>query len=40
MANQTKTMNKGKQVLRLHYERGMAIKAIVFELRMSKNTVN
>lgn len=32
-------MNEIKQVLRLHYERGMAIKAIARELRMSKNTV-
>jgi transposase len=39
MANQTKTMNEGKQVLRLHYTRGMAIKAIAHELRMSKNRV-
>jgi transposase len=39
MANQKKTMNEVKQVLRLHYERGIAIMTIARELRMSKNTV-
>lgn len=39
MANQTRTMNEVKQVLRLHHEKGMAIKAIARTLGMSKNTV-
>ena len=39
MANHLKSMNEIKQVLRLHFERGLAIKTIARELGMSKNTV-
>lgn len=39
MANQLKSMNEIKQVLRLHFERGESIKSISRSLSMSKNTV-
>ncbi len=39
MANNLKSMNEIKQVLRLHFERGVAIKTIARDLGMSKNTV-
>jgi transposase len=39
MANQGKSMNEIKQVLRLRYDSGVSIKAIARQLRMSKNTV-
>ena len=39
MPNHFKSMNEIKQVLRLHFERGLAIKSISRELGMSKNTV-
>lgn len=39
MANNLKSMNEIKQVLRLHFERGVGIKTIARDLGMSKNTV-